>query len=100
MASFNRYVDRQFGNRVPASCKIQKSQLELEIFFELGPWSFASLTICLLLNFFGVCFFFFAARYVGLPCLVDADCFTKCRKPALASLQVGGLSRLSYFYDA
>lgn len=45
-------------------------------------------------------FFFVAARYVGLPCLVDADCFTKCRKPALASLQVGGLSRLSYFYDA
>ena len=28
-------------------------------------------------------------RYVGLPCLVDADCFTKCRKPALASLQEG-----------
>lgn len=26
-------------------------------------------------------------QYVGLPCLVDADCFTKCRKPALASLQ-------------
>ena len=97
MASFNRYVDSlEIGK---ASCKIQKSQLELEIFFELGPWSFASLTICLLLNFFGVCFFF-AARYVGLPCLVDADCFTKCRKPALASLQVGGLSRLSYFYDA
>ncbi len=30
-------------------------------------------------------------RYVGLPCLVDADCFTKCRKPALASLQAGGV---------
>ena len=26
-------------------------------------------------------------KYVGLPCLVDADCFTQCRKPALQSLQ-------------
>lgn len=34
-------------------------------------------------------------RYVGLPCLVDADCFTKCRKPALASLQEGS----GYFFS-
>ncbi|CAK8985770.1 unnamed protein product [Durusdinium trenchii] len=27
-------------------------------------------------------------QYVGLPCLVDSDCFTRCRKPVLESLKV------------
>ena len=29
-----------------------------------------------------------SGMYLGTPCLIDSDCFTRCRKPVLESLQV------------